>query len=373
MMRGLDRHAGEAPQGPHPRRGGRGRGPAVAPLHHRPPAARQVGQPARHRLRPRRPRPDRRPRRPSRTAAARSSTSSVEIGILEREGAAGADHDERLAEDSSSAWRRPSERAGRPGEALGAGEAAWSSEIRGLRDQLEKHHAAGKAKGERPGRPRRRPRSRSSRAELDARTAELRQLQGETPLMQVVRRRPGDRRGRLGLDRHPRRQDGRRRDQHRAAPQGRSWRSASSARRTPWRRSASASAPRGPTSTDPRRPIGVFLLVGPSGVGKTETALALADLLYGGERNMIIINMSEYKEAHKVSQPQGLAPGLRRLRRGRRADRGGPPQALQRRAARRGREGPPRRAGALLPGVRQGHARRTARGARSTSRTRSSC
>src|SRR5579872_3874628 len=49
---------------------------------------------------------------------------------------------------------------------------------------------------------------------------------------------------------------------------------------------------------DPNKPIGVFLLVGPSGVGKTETALALADLLYGGERNMITINMSEFQEAH---------------------------------------------------------------------------
>ncbi|MGH9666743.1 MAG: AAA family ATPase, partial [Bryobacteraceae bacterium] len=51
---------------------------------------------------------------------------------------------------------------------------------------------------------------------------------------------------------------------------------------------------------DPNKPIGVFLLVGPSGVGKTETALALADLLYGGERNLITINMSEFQEAHTV-------------------------------------------------------------------------
>ena len=52
---------------------------------------------------------------------------------------------------------------------------------------------------------------------------------------------------------------------------------------------------------DPGKPVGVFLLVGPSGVGKTETALALADLLYGGERNVITLNMSEYQEAHTVS------------------------------------------------------------------------
>lgn len=60
---------------------------------------------------------------------------------------------------------------------------------------------------------------------------------------------------------------------------------------------------------DPGRPVGVFLLVGPSGVGKTETALALADLLYGGEKNTIVINMSEYQEAHTVSGLKGSPPG----------------------------------------------------------------
>ncbi|MDB5311025.1 MAG: ATPase [Gemmataceae bacterium] len=60
---------------------------------------------------------------------------------------------------------------------------------------------------------------------------------------------------------------------------------------------------------DPRRPQGVFLLVGPSGVGKTETAMALADLLYGGDRNMVVVNMSEYKESHKVSRLVGTSKG----------------------------------------------------------------
>lgn len=60
---------------------------------------------------------------------------------------------------------------------------------------------------------------------------------------------------------------------------------------------------------DPGKPKGVFLLVGPSGVGKTETALALADTLYGGERNLITINMSEYQEAHSVSGLKGSPPG----------------------------------------------------------------
>ena len=61
--------------------------------------------------------------------------------------------------------------------------------------------------------------------------------------------------------------------------------------------------------TDPRRPVGVFMLAGPSGVGKTETALVLADLLYGGESHMTIINMSEFKEEHKVSLLMGSPPG----------------------------------------------------------------
>lgn len=61
--------------------------------------------------------------------------------------------------------------------------------------------------------------------------------------------------------------------------------------------------------SDPAKPVGVFLLPGPTGVGKTETAYALADALYGGERNLISINLSEYQEAHTVSQLKGAPPG----------------------------------------------------------------
>jgi type VI secretion system protein VasG len=61
--------------------------------------------------------------------------------------------------------------------------------------------------------------------------------------------------------------------------------------------------------TDPRKPTGVFLMVGTSGVGKTETALTLAELLYGGGQNLSVINMSEYKEEHKVSTLVGSPPG----------------------------------------------------------------
>jgi type VI secretion system protein VasG len=63
------------------------------------------------------------------------------------------------------------------------------------------------------------------------------------------------------------------------------------------------------TLDDPNKPVGVFMLVGPSGVGKTETALALSDLLYGGEHNLITINMSEFQEAHTVSTLKGSPPG----------------------------------------------------------------
>ncbi|WP_218511483.1 type VI secretion system ATPase TssH [Variovorax sp. dw_308] len=60
---------------------------------------------------------------------------------------------------------------------------------------------------------------------------------------------------------------------------------------------------------NPSKPIGVFMLAGTSGVGKTETAIALAESLYGGEQNMIVINMSEYQEAHTVSSLKGAPPG----------------------------------------------------------------
>jgi type VI secretion system protein VasG len=61
--------------------------------------------------------------------------------------------------------------------------------------------------------------------------------------------------------------------------------------------------------SDPRKPTGVFMMIGTSGTGKTETALALADQLYGGEQNITVINMSEFKEEHKVSMLLGSPPG----------------------------------------------------------------
>ncbi len=81
-------------------------------------------------------------------------------------------------------------------------------------------------------------------------------------------------------------------------------------------------------------PQGVFLLVGPSGTGKTETALALADALFGGEKALITINLSEYQGAAHRQPAEGFSARLRRLRPGRDPDRGGAQTPLQRGAAR---------------------------------------
>ena len=124
---------------------------------------------------------------------------------------------------------------------------------------------------------------------------------------------------------------------------------------------------------NPNKPIGVFMLCGPSGVGKTETALALAEALYGGEQNVITINMSEFQEAHTVSTLKGAPPGYVGYGEGGVLTEAVRRQPVQRRAARRGREGAPRRARDLLPGVRQGRDGRRRGPAASTSRTRSSC
>ena len=214
---------------------------------------------------------------------------------------AGADHAERLdGADEAQGGRRGARK--RAGNAAREGDGSWSTKIRELREQAGSSTPAGK---ERPG---------LGRAALKAELAQLRRrswpsVQGETPLVYPVVDGQAVAEVVSGLDRHPGRQDGPRRDQDGAGPEGPARASASSARTTPWRRSPSASARPGPTWPIRGGRIGVFLLVGPSGVGKTETAMALADILYGGDRNMVVINMSEYKEEHKVSQLTGSPPG----------------------------------------------------------------
>ena len=105
--------------------------------------------------------------------------------------------------------------------------------------------------------------------------------------------------------------------------------------------------------SDPNRPIGSFLFLGPTGVGKTELCKALAGFLFDSEDHMIRIDMSEFMEKHSVSAPDRRAAGLRRLRRGRLPDRGGAAQAVQRAAARRGREGAPGRLQRAAAGARR--------------------
>jgi type VI secretion system protein VasG len=225
----------------------------------------------------------------------------IEIGILEREDATGAAHDERLAEARAALADAETR--------LADLEARWERErtlvdaVRDLRDRLEKAHAErGKEAGEPTADERR------LRDELNAKTEELRALQGENPLMQVcadaqtiaevISGWTGIPVGRMLADEIATVLNLPSRLEERVIGQAHALEAIG-------RRIRTSRA----NLTDPRRPIGVFLLVGPSGVGKTESALALAETLYGGERNLITINMSEYQEAHTVSSLKGSPPG----------------------------------------------------------------
>ena len=219
----------------------------------------------------------------------------VDLGVLARETKIGADHAARIAELNGERVR--------VAEELEKLEDQWKREqdlvsrIRGLHDALTAPDDA--------------PAERSPdemKAELSALTGELATLQGETPLMRVTvdsqaiaevvgnwtgipvgRMVSNEIRTILALN-----------DKLRERVIGQS-------------HALEAIAETIRTSRakllDPRKPIGVFLMVGTSGVGKTETALALADLLYGGEQNLTVINMSEFKEEHKVSMLVGSPPG----------------------------------------------------------------
>jgi type VI secretion system protein VasG len=238
-------------------------------------------------------------------ARRRIESLRVEIGILEREAATGARHTDRL-EERAEALRQAERR-------LAELEARWErergavEEIRGLRDRIEQRLLAPRATpGDAPARP---PADLASlQTELDARTAALRELQGESPLMQVcvdaqtiaevISGWTGIPVGKMLADEIHAVLNLKSKLEERVIGQPDALEAISQRIRT-----ARANL------TDPRRPVGVFLLVGPSGVGKTETALALADALYGGERNLVVINMSEYQEAHTVSGLKGSPPG----------------------------------------------------------------
>jgi len=230
----------------------------------------------------------------------------VQRRVLEREGAVGANHAERLGR--IAALRTETEAK------LAALTQRWEHErelvtrMRELRGQLEAavekpQPAEGNgAVGDATTEPA------VLRAELAALTAELESVQGESPLIRVcvdaglvgevisgwtgipVGKMLRDELGTvLSLEQHL---------GSRIIGQGHALEAVS-------RRIRTSRA----GIEDPNKPVGVFMLVGPSGVGKTETALALSDLLYGGERNVITINMSEFQEPHTVSTLKGSPPG----------------------------------------------------------------
>ena len=148
----------------------------------------------------------------------------------------------------------------------------------------------------------------ATRAELDSLSARLEEIQGESPLMnvcvdgnavaQIVANWTGIPVGRMVSNEIRAVLDLKERMEERIIGQSHALDAIAQAMRTSRAK-----------LTDPRKPIGVFMMVGSSGVGKTETALTLAELLYGGEQNMTVINMSEFKEEHKVSLLMGSPPG----------------------------------------------------------------
>ncbi|MDZ4780778.1 MAG: type VI secretion system ATPase TssH [Planctomycetia bacterium] len=234
----------------------------------------------------------------------RIAALATTIDILERENETDGGHDDRLTELRDE--KKTSEAS------LTALEERWTKEkelvgkIREIRAQLEKRPANGE-----PVDPKTTltPEQRvKMRAELDGLTEELEKLQGEEPLMQVcvdsqaiadvVSSWTGVPVGRMMSDEIQTVLNLKQKLEERIVGQSHALEAIAEAIRT-----SRAGM------TDPRRPIGVFMLVGPSGVGKTETAIALSDLLYGGEQNMTVINMSEFKEEHKVSLLMGSPPG----------------------------------------------------------------
>ncbi len=221
--------------------------------------------------------------------------------VLEREQLVGADHSERLTEIDGSLAHAQQE--------LSALTEKWQKErdlvarIRALRHSLEDPEAASNngaepATGSEP----------ATLAELGALERELEDVQGKTPLMrvavdghvvgEVVSAWTGIPLGKMVKDEI---EVVLRLDEHlKKRVIGQDHAMATIAQRIVTSRAS---------LDDPGKPVGVFMLVGSSGVGKTETALALSDLLYGGERNLISINMSEFQEAHTVSTLKGSPPG----------------------------------------------------------------
>jgi type VI secretion system protein VasG len=228
----------------------------------------------------------------------------VEIDILNRETVTGANHAERLKESIEDREKAAAE--------LLALEEQWGkerelvSQLRDIRDALEADDGkSDDAPQDADAPPVDTELLKGQLAEL---TAQLDELQGESPLMQVcvdsqavadvVSNWTGIPVGRMVSDEIHTVLNLRQEMEKRVVGQSHGLEAIAQSIRTSRAK-----------MKDPQRPIGVFMLAGPSGVGKTETAITVAELLYGGEQNMTTINMSEFKEEHKVSLLMGSPPG----------------------------------------------------------------
>ena len=215
---------------------------------------------------------------------------AMQSRILERETAVGVDHSERLTQIATKREATLATQAEL--EKRWAQERDLVTKLREVRTKLEEGQ----------------PGSEGLRAESDALSAELSAAQGETPLMrvcvdaqlvgEVIAGWTGIPVGKMLKDEIQTVIDLESHLGARVIGQAHALEGISHRIRT-----ARAAL------DDPQKPVGTFMLVGPSGVGKTETALALSDLLYGGEHNLITINMSEFQEAHTVSTLKGSPPG----------------------------------------------------------------
>ncbi len=216
----------------------------------------------------------------------------TEVGILNREMASGGAHEARLAELAGEKAKLEIELAdlNKRFEI----EKKLANEIAEVRGKLEISSVGEEAD--------------ALRTQLNGLNAELKTLQGETPLIfpvvdgqavaEIVESWTGIPAGRMQSDEINTVLNLREAMQSRIVGQDHALDAVAQAIRT-----SRAGL------TDPRKPIGVFLMVGTSGTGKTETALTLAELLYGGEQNITTINMTEFKEEHKVSLLMGSPPG----------------------------------------------------------------
>lgn len=237
---------------------------------------------------------------------------STASDIFARESAVGTDHSERQTEISRKMESATAELTKL--ETQWAEERKLVSEIRDIRSRLESAAVPvppvtpKAAPGVAPPVSLTPTEIQAHRAKLDTLTSSLRQIQGENPLLQptvdgqavatVVSAWTGIPVGRMVSDEIRNVLNLKDRLAERIVGQDHALDAIAKAIRT-----SRAGL------TDPRKPVGVFLMVGTSGTGKTETAVALSELLFGGDQNMTVINMSEFKEEHKVSLLMGSPPG----------------------------------------------------------------